>query len=193
MSAATRLGRGYFDEVYRASRDPWGFETSAYEREKYADTLAALEGRRYAHGLEVGCSIGVLTVGLADRCERLLAVDVSERAVAEARHRLRGRTGVRVERRSLPEDMPDETFDLIVCSEVLYYLSRELLVDALTTMENHLRPGGSLVAVHWRPRTRTYPLQGEQVHALLREHFGREPNVCRANDRYLLDRFDLTP
>ena len=32
----------YFDHVYQANRDPWNFETSPYERAKYAATLAAL-------------------------------------------------------------------------------------------------------------------------------------------------------
>ena len=45
--------------------------------------------------------------------------------------------------------------------------------------------------MHWRPRTRTYPLQGEEVHALLREHSGRDRLAfpCE-HEHYLLDRFD---
>ena len=188
---AVRLEREYFEDLYEADPDPWGFEASDYERQKYARTLAALEQRRYARGLEVGCSIGVLTEGLSEHCDHLLAVDVSERAVATARARFDGQPGVQVERRSLPEDMPDATFDLIVCSEVLYYWDRNLLIGALAAMRERLEPGGSLLAVHWRPRTETYPLQGDEVHALLREHLDPEPALSRENDRYLLDRFDV--
>lgn len=61
---------------------------------------------------------------LADRCGELLAVDVSERAVAAARERLEGLDHVRVKRRTLPEEMPGGQFDLIVASEVLYYFPR---------------------------------------------------------------------
>ena len=125
--SAVRLERDYFEDLYAADRDPWRFATSAYERDKYARTVAALEGRRFARGLEVGCSIGVLTERLAGSCDELLAVDVSERAVATARERLAGRHGVEVECRSLPEETPDGPFDLIVCSEVLYYFDAELL------------------------------------------------------------------
>ena len=60
-----RLTAGYFDELYAGDPDPWGFETSAYEQAKYAATIDALEGRRYATALEIGCSIGVLTARLA--------------------------------------------------------------------------------------------------------------------------------
>ena len=33
-----------FDELYERSADPWSYESSDYEREKYASTLAALPG-----------------------------------------------------------------------------------------------------------------------------------------------------
>ena len=100
--------------------------------------------------------------------------------------------GVAVERRSLPEDTPDGPFDLIVCSEVLYYWDRDLLCEALEKLCARLEPGGSLLAVHWRPRTETYPLQGAEVHALLREWPGLEPGFSEANEHYLIDRLDLT-
>ena len=54
----------YFDHVYQANRDPWNFETSPYEREEYAATLAALPRARYAEAFEIGCSLGVLTAQL---------------------------------------------------------------------------------------------------------------------------------
>ena len=37
-----RLGREYFEGLYAESKDPWDFETSEYERNKYARTLAVL-------------------------------------------------------------------------------------------------------------------------------------------------------
>src|SRR5215207_10945014 len=97
-----RLDREYFENLYNQSPDPWGFETSPYEREKYERTLGVLQGRRYQRALEVGCSIGVFTTMLAPLCDELLAVDVSEKAVAAARDRLTSFPHVGVERRRLP-------------------------------------------------------------------------------------------
>ena len=77
----------YFDALYAADPDPWRFASSDYEREKYAATLDALPPRRFAAALEVGCSIGVLTRQLAARCDTLLALDVAEAALAQARAR----------------------------------------------------------------------------------------------------------
>ncbi|MBA3388987.1 MAG: nodulation S family protein [Actinomycetota bacterium] len=162
-----RLDRDYFEGLYAGSRDPWNFETSDYERRKYARTLEALGGRRFRRALEVGSSIGVFTAMLAPFCDELLAVDTSERAVAEAKKRLSGFEHVRVERRTLPEETPDGPFDLIVVSEVLYYLPRDTMLETLRRLENTLDSGGLLLVVHWRKETKTYPLQGDEVHELL--------------------------
>jgi predicted TPR repeat methyltransferase len=165
-----RLGREYFEGLYAESNDPWNFETSDYERNKYRRTLEVLDERRCGRALEAGASIGVFTEMLAGRCDELLAVDVSERAVAAARERLSDRKHVMVERRTLPEEMPGGPFDLIVASEILYYYMRDEMLATLRSFERELARGGVLLAVHWRRETKTYPLQGDEVHELLLEH-----------------------
>jgi hypothetical protein len=75
-----------------------------------------------------------------------------------------------VERRTLPEEMPGGPFDLIVASEILYHYTREEMLATLRAFERELAQGGALLAVHWRRETRTYPLQGDEVHELLLEH-----------------------
>jgi predicted TPR repeat methyltransferase len=188
-----RLERDYFERLYSESGDPWSFETSEYERKKYERTLAVLGGRRFNRALEAGASIGVFTGMLADRCDELLAVDVSEQAVAAARERLSGWGHVRVERRTLPEEMPEGPFDLIVASEVLYYFPREEMLGLLRAFERELAPGGTLVAVHWRRETKTYPLQGDEVHGLLVEHTRLERKETIIEADYRLDLFEGNP
>jgi predicted TPR repeat methyltransferase len=185
-----RLGRDYFEGLYTESGDPWDFETSEYEQKKYARTLAVLGGRTFRRALEAGASIGVFTEMLADRCDELLAVDVSERAVAEARRRLSGRGHVRVERRTLPEEMPDGPFDLIVASEVLYYFPREEMLALLQGFERELARGGTLLAVHWRRETKTYPLQGDEVHELLAQNTRLRNTETIVEPDYRLDLFE---
>jgi predicted TPR repeat methyltransferase len=185
-----RLGRDYFEGLYAESGDPWDFETSEYEQKKYARTLAVLGRRTFRRALEAGASIGVFTEMLADRCDELLAVDVSERAVAEARRRLSGRGHVRVKRRTLPEEMPDGPFDLIVASEVLYYFPREEMLALLQGFERELARGGSLLAVHWRRETKTYPLQGDEVHELLAQNTRLRNTETIAEPDYRLDLFE---
>jgi SAM-dependent methyltransferase len=185
-----RLDREYFEKLYGQSPDPWSFETSPYERKKYERTLGVLQGRRYRRALEVGCSIGVFTAMLAPLCDELLAVDVSERAVAVARERLADFPHVRVERRRLPEETPKGPFDLVVASEVLYYWPEEVMLVALRRFEEILAPGGVLLAVHWRKETKTYPLQGDEVHELLLEHTHLANTTTIVEPEYRLDLFE---
>jgi SAM-dependent methyltransferase len=149
----------YFDELYAADPDPWRFATSGYEREKYAATIAALPPGRFGRGLEVGCSIGVLTQLLAARCVDFLALDVAEGALAQARARC---PSVRFERRAIPGDWPEGSFDLIVFSEVLYYLDQPSIVRTAALAIDALQPGGSMVLVHYLGGT-DYPCTGDEA------------------------------
>jgi SAM-dependent methyltransferase len=181
-----RLGRAFFDDLYASDPDPWGFETSDYEARKYDATVAALAGRRYASALEVGCSIGVLTERLAEHADTLLAIDVAPAALERARTRL---PHVAFERREIPEEFPAGPFDLIVCSEVLYYLDLPAFDAALDAIDDALEPGGTLLAVHWRPPTRRYPLRGDEVHERLAT-LGWPAAVSLRTESYVLERFD---
>lgn len=189
---AGSLPNAYFDAVYRHSDDPWHFESRPYEHTKYTDTLSSLPRPTYAHALEVGCSIGVLTRRLAGRCERLLAVDVAERALAQARARCRDLPHVHFERRRLPEAFPDGRFDLILLSEVGYYWSRVDLERVLALSIESLSPGGHLALVHWTPYVEDYPLTGAAVHAAA--HAAAGPNLRHLHGHeaptYLLDVFE---
>jgi len=159
------LPPSYFDDVYRANTDPWNFETSAYEREKYATTLAALTKPQYAQGFEVGCSLGVLTQQLATRCGHLLAVDVAEAPLQRARERCQDLPQVEFRRMSLPAEFPaGAQFDLIVLSEVGYYWALPDLERTAELLLAALRPGGQLLLVHWTPPVHDYPLTGDEVH-----------------------------
>jgi len=93
------LDPGYFRDRYAASADPWGLAERWYENRKYALSVAMLPREQYGTAFEPGCSIGVLTVHLARRCDSLLACDAMPEAVASARARRGGRDDRRPERR----------------------------------------------------------------------------------------------
>ena len=185
----SRIGREFFEELYARSEDPWGFAASKYERDKYADTLAALGGQTFERALEVGCSIGVFTRQLADVCGELVGIDVSSRALARARRRLRGHPRVTLERMTFPEEMPAGRWDLVVCSEILYYFDDEAFALALERLRVALLDGATVLAVHWRPATRTYPLRGDEVHDRLIDELGDWHVQDGRRERYRLDRF----
>ncbi len=163
----TGLGAEHFERIYARDADPWKTESSDYERGKFERTLAAIPGGRVRRALDVGCSTGVLSSMLAGRCEELTAVDFSERAVRVARERLAGIGGVRIERLDLPAEMPAGPFDLVVCSEVLWYWSRADVLLGLRRIESALASGGSLIAVGWTGDDPEAPMTGPEVNALI--------------------------
>ena len=153
----------YFERVYEYSEDPWHFETSDYEAQKYAATLAALPQERFERALEIGCSIGVLTERLAAHCESLLSLDINERALDKARARCRALENVRFERMVVPREFPPGPFDLVVLSEVAYYWSDDdlrLAIDSIVAAA----PNGFLVLVHYLPKVDDYVRDGDAVH-----------------------------
>lgn len=139
----------HFQRLYQANSDPWSFRTSTYEQAKYRHTLEALDKRRFQSGLEIGCSIGILTRMLAPQCERLLGVDIVEEPLVEARIHCADQPQVRFERMQAPLQWPDDHFDLIVFSEVLYFLSAEDIRQCGRRVLDTLLPDGTIVLVNW--------------------------------------------
>ena len=123
---------------------------------------------RYRSALEVGCSIGVLTRSLASRCDAVVAIDAAQTPLVEARRRCADLPGVRFEHMFVPEQWPDGDFELILLSEVVYYLSREDVGRLAARVSQSLLKGGSVILVHWTGPT-NYPLSGDEAAALFIE------------------------
>ena len=150
-----------FDRMYDDSGDPWAFATSFYEGRRRALVLALLGCRRYGRVLEVGCADGRLTEALLERCDELVALDTSHRAVAAARVRAPKATVVHG---VAPADLPPGAFDLVVLSEVGYFLTPLELIATLRRCEAALAPGGEMLLCHWQHPTTDVPLDGALVH-----------------------------
>ncbi|MDT5340789.1 MAG: hypothetical protein QOD90_6294 [Mycobacterium sp.] len=162
-----RLPDRYFDDVYAAARDPWKLADRWYERRKYAITMAMLPDERYRHAFEPGCSIGVLTEQLVARCDHVTACDVAQAALDATGERNGGRRNLTLLRSSLDADWPRGDFDLVVLSEVAYYLSEPTLRRVLDRECARLATGATIVAAHWRHAVSDYPLSGDRANALI--------------------------
>ncbi len=166
-----------FDRLYAGATDPWSYRGSPYERSKYAATVAALPRRQYRAGLEVGCSIGELSARLAGRCRRLVGIDASAVAIGTAQAAHGGRPGLEFRAGELPGAWPDGHHDLIVLSEVLYYLTLSELSGLAARMDGSWTRGGHCVLVNWMGATGT-PLSGAAAAARFRTAFRRRVR-CR--------------
>ncbi len=114
----------HLHDLYAHTDDPWHFATSPYEQAKFRATRGALGRDRYAAALEIGCGNGSLAQHLAPVCDSYTGMDAVEKAVAAARIRVPAATFVQgIYPCPLPVDRPD----LVILSEVLYFLTPDVI------------------------------------------------------------------
>jgi len=185
MNNGATIAPGYFKTLFADNDDPWSFRSRWYEARKRALTLACLPETRYASGFEPGCANGELSAALATRCDKLLVCDGTEQAVDVARQRLASFPHVSVQCRWVPEQWPAMSFDLIVLSELGYYLNPEALARLAGKARQSLRATGTVVACHWRASIKGCAMDGDGVHAILNERLAL-PHLCRFTDADML-------
>ncbi len=137
----------YWEEVF-AEEDPWDYGDSAYESWKFDQTLSLLPARRFARALELGCAEGHLTARLAPLVGELIAVDISPTAIERARRRCAGLVNVQCQVLNLATDALPTQLDLILCSEMLFYLPLALLHEVAPKIAASLKSGGHLLLAH---------------------------------------------
>ena len=154
----------FFDETFSKSSDPWAYTSNFDEISKFRTTIRCLPKVQFKNAFEIGCAIGVLSQKLANKCDRLLSVDYSEVGLEEARKRCAGLPQVRFEQMQIPQQFPTEKFDLILFSEVGYYLTIPDLLITKQKIIDQLLPGGYLLMVHFRSQVESFILNGDIVH-----------------------------
>jgi hypothetical protein len=156
----------YFRDMYAAGPDPWGFDRLWYERRKFGLTVASLPQERYRHAYEPGCSNGALTELLATRCDHVDAIELVDDVAARARLRLAEHPHVSVRCAAFPAWWPHDPIDLLVLSEIAYYLRASGRAVVADRIRASLVVGGEVLAVHYTGVT-DYPMHGSEVSAWL--------------------------
>ncbi len=142
--------RFIFEMTFVLGRDPWNY-TSLYQQTKYEQTIKLLPSIPIKQALELGCAEGYLTGSLATRVDHLIAADISQIALDRA---AKNCTVQRLEnvcylRLDLTTDLLPMGCDLIVCSEVLYYIGGQTELQTVARkLVNALAPGGYLLTAH---------------------------------------------
>jgi len=183
----------YFDALYAGCDEPWSFRSRWYEKRKRSLLLASLPRERFACAFEPGCSNGELTSELAQRCDRVIASDSSARAVDLARQRTHAQANVELSTGRVPDDWPDGVQDLVVLSEVAYYLDAQALQRLAARTLSSLAADGVVVACHWRHRVPDYPQGGGAVHACLAAALTLPQLTRHVEPDFLLDVWTADP
>ncbi len=138
----------YFQELFDDNHDPWGY-SSAYEQTKYEQTLDMISDHPIQNAIELGCAEGHFSGQLAPRVTHLLCTDISETALERAGARCDKFENVNFQRLDILNDPIPGNFDLMICSEVLYYAGNRKNLRAIAQkMTNALSPQGQLIMAH---------------------------------------------
>jgi SAM-dependent methyltransferase len=182
-----------FDALYGADPDPWRVESSWYEQRKRDVLVAGLRQRRYGIAWDPACGAGVLAAQLSSRCDRVIASDRSASAVERARRACAAIGNVGVVRLTLPDDgrlLDVRGIDLVVLSELLYYLGAQDRADTFGLISDICAPHAEVVAVSWRHEAEDAWLSGAAANAEFMHAFearGWRPVVHHAEDDFVLD------
>ncbi|RYI11878.1 MAG: class I SAM-dependent methyltransferase [Acetobacteraceae bacterium] len=173
-------------EIYGQGDDPWAFRTSDYEQGKFRATVAALAKPRYDSALEVGCGNGELARHLAPRCGRFIGVDAVETALNAAR---RAVPSGRFFQGYLPCPLPEGPHELIVLSEILYFLDAAGL-RSLAAQIAERWPGAEVLSVNWLGRSGN-PLEGLEALGIFQDAMepAFRPQMVLQTEQYRIDRF----
>lgn len=182
----TAVARDRLEAIYAGDDDPWRFRTSAYEHAKFDATRAALARDGYESALELGCGNGELARRLAPLCARYTGLDAVDTALAAAG---RAVPQGRFVQGYLPCDLPDGPHDLIVLSEVLYFLDPAGLAAVADQIARRW-PAAEVLAVTWLGPSGN-ALEGEAALALFAGAMalGFTQTPVTRTDRYRIDRF----
>ncbi|WP_131106965.1 SAM-dependent methyltransferase [Pseudomonas sp. Sample_10] len=183
----------YFQQLFNASDDPWSFRTRWYEKRKRELMLASLPRQRYQRVYEPACANGEFSALLAERSESLLCQDIIDKAVTLARRRLSHLPHVRVEQARIPEDWPDGTFDLIVLSEVGYFLDARAWRQVIERTLLSLDAQGGVLACHWLHPFEGCSQDGRDVHAALAQNLQLHRLVHHEEADFLLEYWSRNP
>ena len=184
--------RQHFEQLYQKLDDPWAVKTAWYERRKRQVLLAALPREQYRHGFEPGCGNGETTMALLERCDQLIAADFSESAVllCNARIQRQDRRQLHLQKLQLPLEWPQVPaggFDLLVVSELAYYLADADLALFNERCLSSLAPSGHWLMCHWRHRAPDLLQSADTMHAQIRAHPALKTVVEHRETDFLLE------
>ena len=137
--------------------------------------------------LEIGCSTGYLSQALCQKGVQVLALDVSPVAVSQAASRVGDCAPISFRRAEIPDDWPPGKFDLIVFSEVLYFMTVEEIGRCAKLAQKSLASDGYCLLVNWTGNT-DLEISGQDAASTFLSSKLWKCDLMRNQDCYVLHR-----
>lgn len=191
-----------FDHKYNTYAEPFSLEGAKYERDKRSALLSLIEKHSFDLAIDYGCGLGDLAIALSERARRTIAIDSSRVALRRLQTRLQTRRrhkhlgdgeSARGEelialRLATPERpwpvKNSERAELIVASEVLYYLNKSELHQLYQSIDRTLSLNGIFITCHYRLPFHDRLIKNEEIHDLLVCSIDMKISTIKIADRY---------
>ncbi|MFN8488770.1 MAG: methyltransferase domain-containing protein [Caldilineaceae bacterium] len=132
-----------FEKKYQFAADPWSANDA--RGDYYNAWLQFIQEQESNNklSLDLGCGEGAFTARLAQNMQQVIGVDIAPTAIARAQERFPDISFYVADLRELKNlDLAPATFDLICCSQVLYYFTWAEAHKLLEQIEQLLAPDG---------------------------------------------------
>jgi ubiquinone/menaquinone biosynthesis C-methylase UbiE len=200
LDSASRLGRLATGSTVRRQRRIWSRRVNSWDHhtpsglEKVtAAVLAAVSPQPGDQVVDLGCGTGQLSLPLAERGARVLAIDVSAAMVGRLQANARERAIGNVEGLVIPIEnlsLPAGSVDLVVTSYALHHLRDADKSRVVSAACQWLRPGGTLVVADMMfgrgGTSQDRAIIRSKVSALAKKGIGGWWRIAKNSYRYLV-------
>lgn len=136
-----------YDLAYRLKNDLFESEASEYEQHKLNRLIEIICQQNYKNVLDVGCGIGILAEKISPCCQRIIGIDFSPKAISLARNRCGKLENVSFLERDIRTFDFQDDYDLIIFSEVLYYLEDKFIERIINRLKKNLSDSARIIIV----------------------------------------------
>lgn len=136
-----------YDLAYRLRNDLFEIEGSEYEQHKLNRLIGVIRQRRYKTVLDVGCGIGILAEKISPFCQQIIGIDFSPKAISLAEKRCKNLENVSFLERDIRTFDFQGDYDLVIFSEVLYYLEDRFIERIVHRLKKNLPDSARIIIV----------------------------------------------
>ncbi len=120
-----------FERLFLDFPDPWNLDKSNFQKKRFTKIEKIIKNIPHKTILEIGSAEGHLTKYLTNRSDNVTCLEISKQAIKRAK--LRAPRAKYINSSFQNYNFNSQKFDLIICSEVLYYLKNKK--EAVAKME----------------------------------------------------------
>jgi SAM-dependent methyltransferase len=161
-----------FNAVYAAEQDPWGIGNA--DSERYAFYYQTLRPHipPSSRVLDIGCGQGAFLARFTGTGASMHGLELAAAAIERGRRRFPSITFYQGSATALDAclKLRETVFDLVICSDIIYYLKESDKQTCLDWIAEHLAPEGLAFVAAWCPGGKY--LRPEELENLVLRRFG---------------------